>query len=118
MDKYRIPSEYENLWKDLRTASDNYDYDAVIGLLDNRQWGKNNERKKNGEFCNSPCVLCLYWTDCREYIDQMGILGTASDHHWNDPFMGDESLRKTGLQYQEDGLFYLCHACSLFSWSS
>ncbi len=37
MDKYRIPSEYENLWKDLRTASDNYDYDAVIGLIDNNR---------------------------------------------------------------------------------
>ena len=34
MDKYSIPDVYTQLWKSLREASANYDYDILIRLLD------------------------------------------------------------------------------------
>ena len=34
MEEYRIPQKDNELWKKLKCASDNYDYDAVIQLLE------------------------------------------------------------------------------------
>ncbi len=42
MDEYRVPDDYATIWKSLRDASSNYDYERITELVDDfvQQEGK------------------------------------------------------------------------------